>query len=152
MPQLSMHSPVGDLTLTEEDGALVAIDWGWSPIQAETPLLHRAKAQLEEYFDGTRRSFDLLLAPAGTAFQKSVWRTMQAIPAGSTRTYGDLAEDLRSAPRAVGQACGRNPLPIVIPCHRVLGSNGAIGGYSGEGGLDTKRDLLRLEGVPLAAG
>jgi methylated-DNA-[protein]-cysteine S-methyltransferase len=152
MPQLSMHSPVGDLTLTEEGGALVAIDWGWSPIQAETPLLHRAKAQLEEYFDGTRRSFDLLLAPAGTAFQKSVWRAMQAIPAGSTRTYGDLAADLRSAPRAVGQACGRNPLPIVIPCHRVLGSNGAIGGYSGEGGLDTKRDLLRLEGVPLSAG
>ena len=152
MPQLSMHSPVGDLTLTEEDGALVAIDWGWSPIQAETPLLHRAKAQLEEYFDGTRRSFDLPLAPAGTAFQKSVWRAMQAIPAGSTRTYGDLAADLRSAPRAVGQACGRNPLPIVIPCHRVLGSNGAIGGYSGEGGLDTKRDLLRLEGVPLSAG
>ena len=152
MPQLSMHSPVGDLTLTEEGDALVAIDWGWSPIQAETPLLHRAKAQLEEYFDGTRRSFDLPLAPAGTAFQKSVWRAMQAIPAGSTRTYGDLAADLRSAPRAVGQACGRNPLPIVIPCHRVLGSNGAIGGYSGEGGLDTKRDLLRLEGVPLSAG
>jgi methylated-DNA-[protein]-cysteine S-methyltransferase len=152
MPQLSMHSPVGDLTLSEEDGALVAIDWGWSPVQAETPLLRRAKAQLEEYFDGTRHAFDLPLEPAGTTFQKSVWRAMRAIPAGSTRSYGDLAKDLHSAPRAVGQACGRNPLPIMIPCHRVLAANGAIGGYSGEGGLDTKRDLLRLEGVAITPG
>lgn len=152
MPQLSMHSPIGDLTISEEDGALVSIDWGWSPAQAETPLLCRAKAELEEYFDGTRRRFDLPLAPAGTTFQKSVWRAMQEIPAGATRSYGDLAKALHSAPRAVGQACGRNPIPIVIPCHRVLGANGAIGGYSGEGGLDTKRSLLRLEGVTLPSG
>ena len=77
---------------------------------------------------------------------------MQEIPAGATRSYGDLAKALHSAPRAVGQACGRNPIPIVIPCHRVLGANGAIGGYSGEGGLDTKRSLLRLEGVTLPSG
>ena len=88
----------------------------------------------------------LPLAPAGSPFEKRVWSAMQKIPYGETRCYGDLASDIRSAPRAVGGACGKNPIPIVIPCHRVLAKAG-LGGYSGAGGLDTKQALLRLEGA-----
>ena len=149
MPQLSMHSPLGDITVSEEDGVIVSVDWGWSSMRQETPLLRRACDQLEEYFDGTRHEFDLPLAPEGTAFQKRVWKAMRDIPSGATRTYGDIARIIDSAPRAVGQACGRNPIPIFIPCHRVLGSHGSIGGYSGGEGLATKRGLLRLEGVDI---
>jgi methylated-DNA-[protein]-cysteine S-methyltransferase len=149
MPQLSMHSPLGDITVSEEDGVIVSVDWGWSSLQQETPLLRRACDQLEDYFDGMRHKFDLPLAPEGTAFQKRVWMAMQDIPAGATRSYGDIARLIDSAPRAVGQACGRNPIPIFLPCHRVLGSQGSIGGYSGGDGLDTKRALLRLEGVDI---
>ncbi len=151
MPQLSMHSPVGDLTISEEDGVIVSLDWGWSSMQGDSPLLRRARDQLDGYFDGyfdgKLNAFDLPLAPPGTAFQRRVWNAMRKIPAGETRSYGDLAKTLKSAPRAIGQACGRNPIPIIIPCHRVLGSHGSPGGYSGAGGLDTKRDLLRLEGI-----
>jgi len=149
MPQLSMHSPLGDITVSEQDGVIVSVDWGWSSMQEETPLLRRARDQLEDYFDGTRQDFDLPLAPEGTAFQKRVWKAMRDIPSGATRTYGDIARIIDSAPRAVGQACGRNPIPIFIPCHRVLGSQGSIGGYSGGEGLATKRGLLRLEGVDI---
>lgn len=142
-----MHSPVGDLTISEEDGVIVSVDWGWSSLQAETPLLLRAKDQLDQYFDGKRHDFDLPLAASGTPFQRRVWQAMRDIPYGATRSYGDLARTLDSAPRAIGQACGRNMIPILIPCHRVLGSQGSIGGYSGGAGLETKRSLLRLEGA-----
>jgi methylated-DNA-[protein]-cysteine S-methyltransferase len=145
MPQLSLHTPIGDLSVSAEDEMLVAVDWGWGRDQTETPLLREAKAQLEAYFDGTLRSFTLPLAPAGSVFQQQVWREMQRIPYGETRTYGALAAALKAAARAVGTACGRNPLPILIPCHRVLSASGR-GGYSGEGGLETKTALLRLEG------
>ncbi|NQV59675.1 MAG: methylated-DNA--[protein]-cysteine S-methyltransferase [Alphaproteobacteria bacterium] len=148
MPQQSMHSPIGDLTITCEDGALVALDWGWARDQSTGDLLDQAKAQLEAYFDGQRQTFDLPLAPAGTAFQCRVWQLMQAIPCGETRSYGAMAKDLNSAARAVGMACGANPIPVIIPCHRVLAANG-MGGYSGDGGLETKVALLRLEGALL---
>jgi methylated-DNA-[protein]-cysteine S-methyltransferase len=148
VPQRSLHSPVGDLTVSEEDGVIVALDWGWARDQSDTPLLREAANQLNDYFDGTRTDFDLPTAPAGTPFQIAVWRAMQAIPAGSTRTYGDIAKELGSAARAVGMACGANPIPVIIPCHRILAAAG-LGGYSGDGGLDTKRALLRLEGVPI---
>ena len=144
MPQLSLHSPVGELTLSEEDGALVAIDWGWGRDQSETPLLLRARDQLEEYFDGTRLDFDLPLAPSGSPYQRRVWDALCRIPPGATRTYGDIAREAGGSPRSVGGANGRNPIPIVIPCHRVLAGNG-IGGYSGGDGLPTKLYLLDLE-------
>lgn len=147
MTQLSFHSPIGDLTLTEEDGAIVSLDWGWSCAQGTSVLLKKAQAQVMDYLDGLRRDFDLPLAPMGTDFQKKVWKAMQAIPYGKTRSYGEIAAKLKSGARAVGTACGRNPIPIIIPCHRVLGSNGGLGGYSGEGGTETKRKLLELEGV-----
>jgi methylated-DNA-[protein]-cysteine S-methyltransferase len=144
MPQLSLHSPIGDLTVSEEDGVIVSLDWGWGMEQTKTPLLRRACDQLHDYFDGKRTTFDLPLDAHGTAFQKRVWNAMLAIPFGAVKSYGAIAADLNSAARAVGMACGANPIPILIPCHRVVAANG-LGGYSGEGGLGTKRLLLDHE-------
>jgi len=145
MPQLSLHSPLGELTISEEDGAIVALDWGRGRDQAPTPLLLRAREQLQDYFDRRRDAFDLPLAPAGTAFRRRVWAAMRRIPPGETRSYGDLARQLGSSARAVGQACGENPIPIIIPCHRVVAADGSLGGYSGADGQATKLYLLQLE-------
>lgn len=144
MPQLSLHTPIGDVTVAEEDGVIVSLDWGWGGDQIATPLLTRARAQLHEYFDGTRQTFDLPLAPPGTPYRQKVWRALCEIPYGETRTYGEISARAGGSPRSVGQANGQNPIPIIIPCHRVL-AGGHLGGYSGAGGLDTKRYLLDLE-------
>jgi methylated-DNA-[protein]-cysteine S-methyltransferase len=149
MGYLVVSTPIGDLTIFEEGGAIVALEFGRAPAVAGKPsaLLKRAARQLAEYFDDRRKTFDLPLKPAGTAFQRRVWARLAAIPYGKVETYGALANKLRSAPRAVGGACGANPIPILIPCHRVLGANGGLGGYSGAGGVATKRFLLAREGV-----
>ena len=118
------------------------------PEQPQHPILLRAVAQLEEYFAGTRTSFDLPLdLQGGTTFQQSVWQALLAIPAGGTTSYGVISQRIGqpAAVRAVGAAVGRNPLSIVVPCHRVLGANGALTGYAG--GLERKTALLQLEGV-----
>lgn len=144
----TVESPVGPLTVTTEGGAITAIDFGAGggpPPSAS--LLADAARQLTEYFAGSRRDFDLPLAPRGTPFRLRVWAAMQAVPYGETRSYGDLARALGTASRAVGGACGANPIPLVIPCHRVTGSGGALGGYSGDTGCATKLQLLELEGV-----
>lgn len=152
MPCLSIPSPVGRLTITEEGDAIVAI--GWAEAGADraagngSALLAEAAAQLDAYFAGKLARFDLPLAPGGSPFERRVWAAMGEIPYGETRVYGDLAATVGSAPRAVGRACGRNPIPIVIPCHRVLAKTG-LGGYSGAGGLATKRRLLAHEGAVL---
>jgi methylated-DNA-[protein]-cysteine S-methyltransferase len=145
MPQRALHTPLGDCTLSEEDGRIVALDWGRGRDQDDTPLLREACRQLQAYFDGTRTGFGLPLAPPGTAFQQRVWAALRQIPAGETRSYGDLARQLGTASRAVGQANGANPIPILIPCHRVISTGGALGGYSGGQGPDTKRFLLEHE-------
>jgi methylated-DNA-[protein]-cysteine S-methyltransferase len=147
MPHLTCRSPLGDLTLFEEDGKIVSLDWGAVEGGEETPLLAEAIRQLESYFDGELKEFDLPLDPYGTAFQKKLWAALQTIPYGETLTYGQLAAKIDSGPRAIGGACGRNPIPIIIPCHRVLASGGKMGGYSGLDGPDTKKILLRLEGA-----
>ncbi len=144
MSQLSLHTPVGDITLSEDDGKIVSVDWGWARDQKATPLLKEAKRQMEAYFDGALEAFDLPLHVEGTTFQKQVWREMLKIPAGRTRTYGDIAKRLNASAQSVGTACGRNRLPVIIPCHRVVAANG-LGGYSGAGGVDTKIALLELE-------
>jgi len=144
LPQLSLHTPVGALTLSEEDGAIVSLDWGWGRDQAETPLLLRARDQVHEYLDGERTGFDLPLAPFGTAYRQRVWAALCAIPYGATRTYLDIAAVAGGAARSVGQANADNPIPILIPCHRVV-ATGGLGGYSGGDGLETKRFLLALE-------
>lgn len=151
MTQLSFHSPVGDLTLSEEEGKIVSLDWGWSPLSRETDFLKQARAQLNQYFDGLNPKFTLPLAPHGTKFQKRVWQVMISISYGKTMAYGDISEILTSHPRAVGMACGRNPIPILIPCHRVMGKDGSLTGFSGGEGVETKKFLLALENLPLQA-
>ncbi|MFO0153986.1 MAG: methylated-DNA--[protein]-cysteine S-methyltransferase [Alphaproteobacteria bacterium] len=145
MPQLSLHTPLGEVTISEDGGAIVALDWGRGRDQEATPLLRKARDQLQEYFDGKRLRFDLPLAPEGSAFQKRVWAALCDIPAGETRSYADVARVLGSAPRAVGGANGANPIPLFIPCHRVIAADGSLGGYSGGDGPATKRYLLDLE-------
>jgi methylated-DNA-[protein]-cysteine S-methyltransferase len=145
MNRLTVPSPLGPLTVTEDEGAIVALDFADSQGGDETTLLARARDQLAAYFAGGRSGFDLPLRPHGTAFRRRVWDRMRAIPYGETLSYGDIAHAIGSAPRAVGGACGANPIPILIPCHRVVGSGGALGGYSGGAGVSVKRALLDLE-------
>ena len=149
MAHLSMNSPVGALTLFEEDGAIVVLEWGRADNPNPTALLEKARGQLNDYFDARRTDFDLPLAPRGSAFQCAVWDRLRRIPYGRTQTYGDIATAIESAPRAVGGACGRNPIPIIIPCHRVVAMGGRLGGFSAFAGLETKRALLRLEGCSI---
>lgn len=146
MPARLMDSPVGPLLLVEDGGRLAEVRFadGDEPDRDNAPLLKRVQKQIDEFFAGTRRKFDLPLAPARTAFQQRVREAMISIPWGQTLSYGEIAHIAGGAPRAVGQACGANMLPLVVPCHRVLAANG-IGGYSGAKGLDTKRFLLALE-------
>jgi len=155
MYQLTMTSPIGRLTLLSDGDRLTRILFpGEGSTEADgaeagpdLPVLTAARDQLAEYFDGTRRSFDLPLEPGGTEFQRSVWRLLLGIPFGKTTTYGKLAGKLGNpkANRAVGAANGRNPLPIVVPCHRVIGSDGKLTGFAG--GLPVKQWLLEHEGA-----
>ncbi|HEY3911181.1 MAG TPA: methylated-DNA--[protein]-cysteine S-methyltransferase [Stellaceae bacterium] len=142
---IAIDSPVGPLAITESDDAIVAVGWGNHAGSEATPLLAEARRQLAAYFERRLTSFDLPLRPAGSAFEQRVWAAMRQIPHGQTRSYGELAMEIGSAPRAIGRACGKNPIPIMIPCHRVLARSG-LGGYSGGAGLETKRALLALEG------
>lgn len=159
---LTLPSPLGSLTVFATSQAIVKLDWGGRGAQkaswaadTETPpeaqaLLDEAGRQLAAYFADGRTSFDLPLDPAGTEFQQAVWDFMLAIPAGRTRSYGEAATAVGTGTvdsRAVGSACGANPIPVIIPCHRILAAGGDAGGYSGKGGLETKRWLLRHEGA-----
>lgn len=150
MPALSLHSPVGDLTLFAQGEAIVALEWGWGSIQDPSPLLRRAKAALERYFDGGELPQDLPLAPAGSPYRQKVWQALRQIPHGQTRNYAEIAQLAGGSARSVGGANAANPIPIFIPCHRVLASGG-LGGYSGGEGLATKRALLALEQTLFAA-
>jgi methylated-DNA-[protein]-cysteine S-methyltransferase len=144
MPQRSLHTPVGDITVFEEDGAIVSLDWGWVADQSTSPVLDRACGQLHAYFDGELTQFDLPLAPAGTPYRRAVWQALCEIPYGETCSYQDIARRAGGSARSVGQANGHNPIPLIIPCHRVVAAS-HIGGYSGGDGLPTKRWLLALE-------
>ncbi len=144
MRAASVDSPLGRLLVEADDDAVTALHWSGPKLEPTTPVLREAVAQLEAYFAGTLTQFDLPLAPAGSPFQQQVFAAMRAIPHGQTRTYGDLADAIDGFAQAVGQACGANPIPVIIPCHRVLAADG-LGGYSGDGGLETKIVLLKLE-------
>lgn len=143
----SVDSPLGSLGLEERDGAITRLFWDAPEVAPSTDLLREAARQLSAYFAGELEAFDLPLAPAGTGFQQDVYRLMSAIPFGRTRSYGDLAKDLGVAAQPIGQACGSNPIPIIIPCHRVLAADGGLGGFSAKGGVETKIVLLRHEGA-----
>jgi methylated-DNA-[protein]-cysteine S-methyltransferase len=139
-------SPIGALTIWEGEGAIIKLDWTDAGGRAETPLLEAAIHQLDAYFKGAREAFDLPFHVKGSQFQKDVCAAMLAIPFGYTRTYGEIAKALGVPAQAVGQACGANPIPIMIPCHRVMGAKG-LTGFSGQGGVETKVALLRHEGA-----
>jgi methylated-DNA-[protein]-cysteine S-methyltransferase len=146
--RLTVPSPVGALTLFEQAGAITLLTWAAGDRirnARPTPLLAAAQTQLKAFFDGRLDRFHLPLAPEGSPFQQRVWQAISEIAAGQTETYGALARRIDSSPRAVGGACGANPIPIIVPCHRVLGAGGRLGGYSGRGGLATKKRLLDLE-------
>lgn len=163
-----VETRLGTFTIVAHDGHVVKIhmpgsrdDWRaeiarWfpdeAPVQVEDPVLDIARQQIQEYADGRRRHFELPFKPMGTPFQDQVWAALRAIPYGETRSYGDLAAAIGrpGAARAVGQANARNPLPLLQPCHRVLGSDGGLGGWMGATADDTslKAELLRLEQGP----
>jgi methylated-DNA-[protein]-cysteine S-methyltransferase len=143
--RLTVDTPIGPVTLTEHHGALTRVEWGGAGCE-RTDLLRTAAAQLAQYFAGDRTAFDLPVAVTGSDTQRRVCAAIAAIPFGETRSYGALSRDLGLPAQAVGRACGGNPLPIVIPCHRVLGAHG-LGGFSGGSGVETKVWLLRHEGA-----
>ena len=151
MEQAVIYSPVGPLTLFAEDDSLTALVYGDYGGYDDIPLFREARRQLDEYFEGQRQDFHLPLRPEGTEFQKKVWQVLCRIPYGQLISYRELAAWVGSprAFQAVGQANGHNPLPILIPCHRVIAADGTLGGYSG--GLERKRFLLHLEGNDLPA-
>ena len=144
MSERTIETPIGTMCLTETDGCITAFTWG-SGGKDDTPVLRAAERQIAEYFSGVRRRFDLPLAPKGTPFQRAVWQALKEIPYGETRSYGEIAAQLgkAGAARAVGMANHRNPIPVIIPCHRVIGAGGALTGYAG--GLENKALLLALE-------
>ena len=156
MPFTIFESPIGELTLTGgPDGSLRHVYFpGTAPpldrADHDPDALTAATEQLEQYFRGERTAFELELELAGTDFQRSVWQALRGIPYGTTTTYGTLARELEAQPRAVGAAVGATPIPIIVPCHRVIGSDGSLTGYGG--GLPRKRALLDLEAgvLPLA--
>lgn len=145
-----IRSPIGPLTAVREDGVLVLLAMGTPPGPEHLGARDDAafadvREQLDGYFAGERTAFDLALRASGNRLQRAVWELIAAIPYGATRSYGDLARDLgdKSLAQAVGTACGRNPLPVVVPCHRVVGADGSLVGFGG--GLPRKRFLLDLE-------
>ena len=145
MPSLTTDSPLGPLTLWEDDDAITRLDWGGAG-QDQTPLLTRACDQLSTYFNRERTIFDLPLAPKVSASQQRFLDALLAIPYGETRTYGEMAKALNISAQAAGQACGANPIGIIIPCHRVTGT-GNLGGFSAPDGIEKKVELLKLEGA-----
>ncbi len=145
MPVASLPTPVGPLAVTVENETVTRLTWSDGTDGEPCALLDEALSQLQAYFDGRLKTFDLPLAPKGNELHQAVFKAMLAIPYGQTRTYGDVAKDLGTYGQPVGQACGANPIPVIIPCHRILSATG-LGGYSGAGGLDTKIALLKMEG------
>ncbi|MFT4519267.1 MAG: methylated-DNA-[protein]-cysteine S-methyltransferase [Halioglobus sp.] len=150
-----LNTPIGKLRLMSNSTGLTAIEFEHmysdtaDATQASDSILANCASQLTQYFAGAREEFDLPLAASGTQFQQNVWKALRNIPYGEVRSYRDIAESINhvAAVRAVGAANGRNPLPVVVPCHRVIGSDGSLTGFAG--GIEMKSQLLQLEGVLL---
>ena len=146
MLEKTIETQFGSLVLCEEDAAITRVRWGRADEEGDSDLLAEAARQLRAYDAGELRRFDLPLRVTGTDFQLAVCAAIQAIPCGETVTYGEIARELGAMPQAVGQACGANPIPVIIACHRVMGAKG-LTGFSGAGGVETKVALLRHEGA-----
>lgn len=143
MLQRTFETPTGRFTVVERSGTLIRAFWGEGG-DDNSPLLLRAQAQVQGYFSGDCQEFDLPVTVDGSDTQRRICAAIAAIPFGETREYGDLAAELGLPAQAIGQGCGRNPLPVIIPCHRILSARG-LGGFSGAGGVETKIWLLRHE-------
>lgn len=144
--RLGLDTPVGRISLTAEAGRLSAIYWSDAADQGHDPALDMAAKEIRAYFAGLLRRFTVPLDLGQTPFRRRFLQALIDIPYGETRSYGDLAKSLDVSAQAIGQACGANPIPIIIPCHRVLAAN-TLGGFSGGGGVETKVALLRHEGA-----
>ncbi len=145
-PTAGLHTPTGPFWVQARDGAIVRAGWGDAPLTTNDPTLRLALSEIAAYFAGTFTRFSVPLRPDVSIFQDQFHHALIAIPFGETRTYGQLAKLLYTPAQAIGQACGANPIPLLIPCHRVLGAT-SLGGYSGAGGVETKVALLRHEGA-----
>jgi methylated-DNA-[protein]-cysteine S-methyltransferase len=142
---IHLQSPFGSINVFERQERIISLEWGDEVQGNLSYVLIEARNQLKAYFNCRLKVFDLPLSIHGSDFQKNVCRLILQIPFGGTQTYGDLATILNSSPRPVGGACGRNKIPIIIPCHRVMGLNKNLTGFSGAGGIKTKEALLRHE-------
>lgn len=148
LSKVGIETPIGPISIAAQDDMITRIEWEIAPplVPNHPAVLHNAADQLTAYFSGNITDFDLPLALGPGAFQKVFQNALINIPFGDTVTYGDLAKDLGVSAQAIGQACGANRIPIIVPCHRVLGANG-LGGFSGAGGIEAKVSLLRHEGA-----
>lgn len=154
-----LDTPVGRLSVAGDGQAITKVRWvapdvGDPQAVDGDPIVEEARRQLRAYFDRQLKRFDLPLLPKGTEAEKKIWHVMRNIPYGATMTYGEMAVAVGGDPKAgdardIGKACGANPIPVIIPCHRVMAAGGRMGGYSGRGGIETKRKLLAFEGALL---
>lgn len=149
MGQKTLVTPVGALTLSSNGRAITRVAWSRSDEEAENiqsdPILEAAASEIERYFAGSLTRFQTPVHLEGSPLQLGVWEAMRAIPFGQVLTYGDVARAVGSKPQAVGTACGQNPIPVIVPCHRVVGAGGKLTGFSGGNGIETKAFLLDLE-------
>lgn len=146
MIESSVETSFGRFGLWEDGGAIVRLSWDSSAPAPVSDVARAAAAQLVAYFAGERTHFELPLRPSGSDFQQAVNNAMSAIPFGETRTYGEISKEIGASAQAVGNACGANSIPVIIPCHRVLGAH-SLGGFSGDGAVETKVKLLIHEGA-----
>ena len=145
MAQISVNTFIGPVWIEEQHDRIVRVSWQQPRGEAgDSAILQEAQKQIQAYFDNRLTEFDLPIGPEGSPFQRRVWSAMRKIPHGKTSTYGELAAHVNTGPRAVGGACSANPIPIIIPCHRVIAADGG-GGYTGRGGVKTKFALLEHE-------
>ena len=148
MKTVVVNTSLGCIEITEQSGFIIGVAWSKglaSELHSESSLLQEAAAQITAYFKGDITQFTLPIKAEGTEFQQQIWDEMQKIPYGQVVTYGDVAQKIGSHARAVGSACGKNPIPVIIPCHRIVGQAG-LGGFSAGEGQETKLQLLKLEG------
>ena len=148
--EITFNTSIGNIQLVSKNKEIVSIQFTTKKVkQSNLVLLNKAKKQIEEYILGQRKLFDIKINPEGTKFQKTVWKKLYKIPYGKTISYLKLANILNTSPRAIGNACGKNPLLIVIPCHRVLSTKKELTGFSALGGIVTKKKLLKIENIKI---
>ena len=145
MNTLSFNSSIGWITLSEENSLITSVKFGKKKNKGKNAVLIRLKKQIMEFTKGKRKNFSVKLNIEGSALQKKIWKQLSKISYGTTKTYRDIAKALRTSPRYVGNVCGQNNHLLVIPCHRVVRSDGTLGGFSGLGGIKLKKKLLQLE-------